>query len=726
MNYGFECPFVVPAEGRQVLAPDRYSCGMPDLIAPTERLHDAWLTAHTEWGAGVHEDGFGLLPTDEVNSEGGFAAWVARLATDSARCTYRWIIEGDQVLGGIALRHESNDIVQWAGHIGYGIRPFARGRGLAAWALARMVDEARVLGMDRLLVVCEAGNGASAKTIERQGGIIEDACESEDSAAWRYWIRISDPSTTSPESFSSHSKKSEHAPTKQRQDTTTNRPAYAGRMRGSKRNEQMINYSAFRQAVRRYAPSELIPFASAHAARHLDPFNGETPEQWKRGYAPWFYSALARESIVYGNEYRSRTVSDDDMVELRNLFMNTPVGIENSVGERILARFVQGISYEQFPFQTNVKQELARSYLLFAGDLDDGGRPSFPRPNDWVPVLGGTITEALSASFVFAIGAHRNNGIVDPAWLDTIWAEDLEAVLPRSVAAGVLDCLSSTVELAKKDTQAVIRGPFAYPKYAYNPLVRTPIVDFGPGPRFAPQPYFIQTAMTAENLYYRGIQVWDPNQFGKAVGLRVQDYVGRQLRHTGQLDVRPEFRWTRNKVGGIDSSDWFVVTPSATILIECKSARTNPAMRSGTQEGLVVTAAKLKKAFEQINENALQLRAGNPQFNHLPTDRPLIGLVVTAEPLYVANSTEVREMLPNAEIPILTISLRDLETLAVLSPEMLGDALCSLVDRDTETYMLSLGLGDVFPEGFEIPENALLDQAFEDAILPRLRDYQRT
>jgi predicted acetyltransferase len=135
------------------------------------------------------------LPTDEVNSEAGFAAWVARLAEDSTRCTYRWIIEGDQVLGGIALRHEFSDFVQWAGHIGYGIRPSARGCGLATWALGRMVAEAQVLGMDRVLVVCEAGNGASAKTIERQGGILEDGCNSADSTVWRYWIRISEPST---------------------------------------------------------------------------------------------------------------------------------------------------------------------------------------------------------------------------------------------------------------------------------------------------------------------------------------------------------------------------------------------------------------------------------------------------------------------------------------------------------------------------------------------------
>jgi predicted acetyltransferase len=168
---------------------------MPDLIAPTERLHEAWLTAHTEWGAGLHEDGFGLLPTDEVNSKAGFAAWVARLAEDSALCTYRWIIEGEQVLGGIALRHGFSDFVQWAGNIGYGIRPSARSRGLATWALGQMVDEARALGMDQLLVVCEAGNRASAKTIERHGGILENDHDSENSAAWRYWIRISEPST---------------------------------------------------------------------------------------------------------------------------------------------------------------------------------------------------------------------------------------------------------------------------------------------------------------------------------------------------------------------------------------------------------------------------------------------------------------------------------------------------------------------------------------------------
>ncbi|SNS83364.1 Predicted acetyltransferase [Streptosporangium subroseum] len=173
---------------------------MPELVAPTARLRTAWLEARDEWGPGVHEDGFGLHPSDEVDSPEGFATWVARLADESdpakagetgrMRCTYRWIVEGDRVLGGIALRHELNDFVLLVGHIGYGIRPSSRRRGLATWALGRMLDEARVLGLDRVLIACEAGNIASVKTIEHHGGVLEDVRDTELGTVRRYWIKI--------------------------------------------------------------------------------------------------------------------------------------------------------------------------------------------------------------------------------------------------------------------------------------------------------------------------------------------------------------------------------------------------------------------------------------------------------------------------------------------------------------------------------------------------------
>nr|WP_203589959.1 GNAT family N-acetyltransferase [Streptomyces sp. SID13031] len=156
------------------------------MIAPTTRLHLPWLEAHAEWGPGLHEDGFGLEATDQVESPEGFATWVTRLtASDDATC--RWIVDSERVQGAIALRHHLNPRT---GHIGYGIRPSARGQGLATWALAQILEDARRLDLARVLLVCAADNPASARTIEHNGGVLE---ESEATAVRRYWIDLSRP-----------------------------------------------------------------------------------------------------------------------------------------------------------------------------------------------------------------------------------------------------------------------------------------------------------------------------------------------------------------------------------------------------------------------------------------------------------------------------------------------------------------------------------------------------
>lgn len=94
------------------------------------------------------------------------------------------------MLGGIALRYGGDDYVSWAGNIGYGIRPSARRRGLASWAVEQLLDEARALGLDRVLAVCAVDNVASVKTIERCGGVFEGIRDTEFGPARRYWIKI--------------------------------------------------------------------------------------------------------------------------------------------------------------------------------------------------------------------------------------------------------------------------------------------------------------------------------------------------------------------------------------------------------------------------------------------------------------------------------------------------------------------------------------------------------
>ncbi|MFF3038138.1 GNAT family N-acetyltransferase [Arthrobacter citreus] len=145
---------------------------MTALTTPTATWHRAWLKAHREWGPGLHEDGFGLLAGDEVTSAPGFAAWLKRLS-DDRQCKYWWIVEGDDVLGGIALRHASHPLIPRAGHIGYGIRPSARRRGLATWAVYRVLEEAHLLGLNPVRAVCASNNTASIRTLEHFGGVLD-------------------------------------------------------------------------------------------------------------------------------------------------------------------------------------------------------------------------------------------------------------------------------------------------------------------------------------------------------------------------------------------------------------------------------------------------------------------------------------------------------------------------------------------------------------------------
>ena len=174
---------------------------MPELIPPTSSLQDSWLDARDDWGRGVHQAGSGLHPEDDVDSPDGFEAWVRRLLREAdpsvpagpgrVHATHFWIVEADTVLGAISLRHTLTDfLLRAGGHVGYGVRPAGRRRGLATWALGAVLPEARALGIDRLLVTCDADNAGSARTIEKNGSELEDIRETELGLTRRYWIGL--------------------------------------------------------------------------------------------------------------------------------------------------------------------------------------------------------------------------------------------------------------------------------------------------------------------------------------------------------------------------------------------------------------------------------------------------------------------------------------------------------------------------------------------------------
>jgi predicted acetyltransferase len=176
----------------------------PALVDPTERLHASWLEARDEWGRGVHQAGAGLWLAEEldVDTPEGFSTWLERLRRESdtsvppddgkVHATYWWIVERDTYLGAITLRHDLNDFLrEVGGHVGFGLRPSARRRGLARWALGDVLQRARSLGLERVLVTCDDDNVASARTVEGNGGRLEDVRETGGGPRKRrYWIEL--------------------------------------------------------------------------------------------------------------------------------------------------------------------------------------------------------------------------------------------------------------------------------------------------------------------------------------------------------------------------------------------------------------------------------------------------------------------------------------------------------------------------------------------------------
>lgn len=98
-----------------------------------------------------------------------------------------------QLIGMLDIRHQLNDaIFNYFGNIGYSIRASERCKGYATMQLALAKEICRTLGLNTILVSCHKKNVASAKTIQRNGGILENEVVDERNGEilQRYWIEL--------------------------------------------------------------------------------------------------------------------------------------------------------------------------------------------------------------------------------------------------------------------------------------------------------------------------------------------------------------------------------------------------------------------------------------------------------------------------------------------------------------------------------------------------------
>ncbi|WP_037285128.1 GNAT family N-acetyltransferase [Saccharibacillus sacchari] len=98
-----------------------------------------------------------------------------------------WLYDGEHPVGYGKLRFSLTDALrEHGGHIGYVIRPSARGKGYGRQMLKELLLEAEKGGLDRVLLTCNAENAASRSIIEGCGGKPEQSA----TASCKYWIEL--------------------------------------------------------------------------------------------------------------------------------------------------------------------------------------------------------------------------------------------------------------------------------------------------------------------------------------------------------------------------------------------------------------------------------------------------------------------------------------------------------------------------------------------------------
>jgi predicted acetyltransferase len=115
------------------------------------------------------------------------------LPENRVRMTWFWLLRGDRIVASSRLRHELIPVLLLdGGNIGYEVRPSERRRGVGRKLLRLTLDEARRIGLRRVLLTTETTNFGSIGVILANGGVFGDTSVSPNSGRTlnRYWITL--------------------------------------------------------------------------------------------------------------------------------------------------------------------------------------------------------------------------------------------------------------------------------------------------------------------------------------------------------------------------------------------------------------------------------------------------------------------------------------------------------------------------------------------------------
>jgi len=154
---------------------------MPQLTTPSKKYQESYLVAVSEYQAeglahyqqfdlpelSKHFDEYIQRLLEQVEGKNLPAEWVPH--------TELWLVEGDEFLGRVDIRHKLNEALKkHGGHIGYDVRPTQRRKGFGKLALKLGIETAKEMGVENIVVTCDVTNRPSNKIIQNNGGQLVD------------------------------------------------------------------------------------------------------------------------------------------------------------------------------------------------------------------------------------------------------------------------------------------------------------------------------------------------------------------------------------------------------------------------------------------------------------------------------------------------------------------------------------------------------------------------
>ncbi|WP_286235829.1 GNAT family N-acetyltransferase [Thalassotalea sediminis] len=170
-----------------------------ELISLTEDEADAFSDFYLDFAKHDPDNAAFYLPGFK-----NFSLYLSRLEQDkqglnlpkgSVPCSHFWLRkDGGRLLGAIRVRHHINTPYHTyeSGHIGYDVAPSYRNKGIGKSMLRLAFNEAKQLGLNKLLIVADKENIASCRVIEANNGTLESVVIGKvyPKPLKRYWCQL--------------------------------------------------------------------------------------------------------------------------------------------------------------------------------------------------------------------------------------------------------------------------------------------------------------------------------------------------------------------------------------------------------------------------------------------------------------------------------------------------------------------------------------------------------